>query len=277
MLSFQLTPACLCAGLLFLTPAAQAQDQPPPPPPAEDGKLQTGDGTIQLAPPEEPWCPFLTGWDGGVELGLNGSTGNSETFNVRGGANAERKTDLYVTKFTMTYERNSAESEVTKNRFEVTGRNDWILEKGSPWRIFLQGGAIYDDFQDWHWRLTTAAGIGYAFIENERTTLVGRAGLGLRRDLGGDDNRIHPEGVLGADLSHKITERQLLTASLDFFPSLLDLSDYRVVARAAWELIVDPEIKMSLKIGVEDRYDSDPGMGTKHNDFSYFALLVWSF
>jgi putative salt-induced outer membrane protein YdiY len=263
------------SALSVLSTGAMAQSDPLVPKP--DDQLKVGDGAVELTPESKPGWAFLRDWHGGVELGLNGSEGNSQNFNMRAGANAERKTDLYVTKATFVYERASADSEVTKNRAELAARNDWIFEKGSPWRYFVQGGVIYDDFQDWQWRLTVANGIGYAFIENERTTLVGRAGVGLRRDVGGDDNRIHPEGLLGGDLSHKLTERQLLTATVDLYPDFLNLHNYRAVAKATWELLVDPETKMSLKIGVEDRYDSEPGPDTKKNDFSYFALLVWSF
>jgi len=220
---------------------------------------------------------FLKGWKGGVEIGLNGSEGNSQSFNVHAGVNLQRKVELYDTKASLTYLRASADNEVTKNRFEANLRNDWIFEKGSPWRYFLEGRYEYDDFQDWQNRLTLSNGIGYAFLENERTTLIGRAGVGVRREWGGDDNRWIPEALVGADLSHKLTERQQLTATLDFYSSLLELSDYRARLQVGWEILVDPETKMSLKIGIEDRYDSEPGGDKKRNDLDYYALLVWSF
>lgn len=220
---------------------------------------------------------FWSGWKGGVELGLNGSDGNTEVFNFRAGANAERKTDLMVTTASAAYQRAMENSEVTKNRFELNGRNDWIFEKGSPWRYFVTAKYEYDDFQAWLHRVTLGNGIGYAFIENDTTFLLGRAGLGISREFVGGDNKWVPEGILGADFSHKLTERQKITASVDYLPSLSEFpDDYRVIAKAAWEIMVDPEVKMSLKIGVEDRYDSTPG-DKKRNDVDYFALLVWSF
>jgi putative salt-induced outer membrane protein YdiY len=226
---------------------------------------------------ESGWRPWIKSWTGGIEIGLNGSEGNSENFNVHAGANAQRKTDLYDTRLSLTYLRASADGDVTKNRFEANAQNDWIFAKGSPWRYFIRGTYENDDFQDWQQRLTLSNGLGYAFIENERTTFIGRAGVGVRRDWGSSDNRWHPEGLLGMDLSHKLTERQLLTATVELFPDLLDLSDFRARVKVGWEILVDPETKMSLKLGVEDRYDSDPGPDKKKNDIDYFALLVWSF
>jgi len=232
---------------------------------------------VEEAKEEATGRSFFKDWKGGVAIGLNGSEGNSQNLNIHAGANAQRKTEKYDTKLSLAYLRASDDNEVTKNRFEANAQNDWIFSKGSPWRYFLKGAYEYDDFQDWQHRLTITNGFGYAFIENERTTLVGRAGVGVRRDFGGEDNRWHPEGLLGGDLSHKLTERQQLTASVEFYSDFLELSDFRVKSKLGWEILVDPATKMSLKIGIEDRYDSDPGGGKKRNDLDYFALLVWSF
>jgi hypothetical protein len=48
-------------------------------------------------------------------------------------------------------------------------------------------------------------------------------------------------------------------------------------AKAGWEIVVDPEVNMTLKLGVEDRYNDNPGPDRKKNDIEYFALLAWSF
>ncbi len=238
--------------------------------------FQPATGAAPAPAPKDPES-FLDGWHGGVEAGLNGSSGNSESLNARAAITGERKTSLMVTKGSATYTRAQEGGTTTKNRFEVAARNDWIFEKGSPWRYFVTGNYEYDDFQEWDHRISLGNGLGYAFIDNDTTLLLGRAGLGVRREIGGSDNRWIPEGILGVDFSHKLTERQKISASVDYFPSLLDFpDDYRIVSKAAWEMIVDPEIKMSFKVGAEYRYDSTPA-GAKRGDVDYFALLVWSF
>jgi putative salt-induced outer membrane protein YdiY len=258
-----------------LAAPALAQDTPPKEAdqPADTKAADTkSDANLDLAP-----SSIFAGWKGGVELGLGGSEGNAETFNMHAGANAERKTDRYTTKASFVYLRASTDGHVDKNRAELDARNDWTMDKGSPWRVFVQGTAEYDDFQDWQYRLTLFGGVGYAFIETERTTLVGRAGVGIREDLLGSDNRMHPEGLLGLDWSCKITQRQLITTTAEFYKDFLDLDDYRFKLKAEWSLLVDPESKLSLKVGAEDRFNSNPGPNTKSNDLDYFAVLVWSF
>jgi putative salt-induced outer membrane protein YdiY len=237
------------------------------------------------APPEinanslgDDFRNFFHGWKGGVELGVNGSEGNTENLNARAGVTMERKGAIMDNKASLTYNRATSNSQTTANRFVADLRNDYKFAKGSPWRVFTHGSYENDDFQQWQHRITLDAGIGYGFIENETTTLIGRLGLGATKKIGGgSENKWTPEAIIGGDFSHKINERQKIFATVDLRPSLDPTGPYRVDAKAGWELLVDPDTKMSLKVGVEDRYDSNPGSGKKRNDFQYFAMLVWSF
>jgi len=44
-----------------------------------------------------------------------------------------------------------------------------------------------------------------------------------------------------------------------------------------YSILVDPELNMSLRLGVENRYNSNPGGNDKKNDLDYFLALVWAF
>ncbi len=239
-------------------------------------------GPIPQQPADKIAAPdpdsFWKGWTGGIELGLNGSEGNTRTLNFRGGANAERKTSAMITTANASYSRATQGSVTIKNRAELGARNSWIFEKDSPWSYFIEGKYEYDDFQDWRSRISAGNGIGYAFIKNDKTTLDGRAGLGVTRAIGGSDNRWVPNGIFAADFGHKLTERQKITASLEYLPSLLNFpTEYRITARVGYEIVVDPEVKMSLKAGIEDRYNSVPGGTAERNDVDYFVVLAWAF
>src|SRR4051812_34000027 len=97
--------AALLVAAALATPAL-AQEEPPkepaqstlpvntPTPPPGESKLDSKVDGLDLHK-DEPLIPFLHGWKGGVEVGLNGSEGNSQSLNIHAGANAERKTDLY--------------------------------------------------------------------------------------------------------------------------------------------------------------------------------------
>jgi hypothetical protein len=81
---------------------------------------------------------------------------------------------------------------------------------------------------------------------------------------------------VGASFEHRLTRRQKLIASSDFYPDLGDIQDYRVRSNAAWEVKIDPPARLSLRIGAIDRFDSSPN-GKKKNDLDYSTLIVWEF
>ncbi len=227
----------------------------------------------ELNPPPEPG--FFEGWEGSVEAGINGTTGNSENFNFRLGLNAERLTEKMETRFDALYRYATSEGEDTTNRFETGLRNDWLLNE-SPWRLFAEVGYEYDEFQDWDHRISGFAGVGYEFIDNDTTSLVGRAGLGGNQTVGGDDERFTPEGLLGLDLTHQLTDNQKIAAGTEVLPSLDPFGDYRVNSYADYTVKVNPDNNMFLKLGVKHRWDSDPG-DAKRSDLDYYLTLGWGF
>ncbi|MCL4220620.1 MAG: DUF481 domain-containing protein [Phycisphaerales bacterium] len=235
-------------------------------------------GAVPTDPGSEPaYTPsWLEGWKGSVEVGLAGSDGNTEQASFRTGINASRQTESIETKVGLNYLYATSNGEETANRLGINLRNDWLL-KDSRWRVFAEAEYEHDEFQDWEHRIAGFVGVGYQFIKRDRTNLVGRAGLGGSQELGGDDEGFHPEALFGLDFDHKINERQKLTASTDFYPSLDEMGEFRWVNRAAWEVTVDPETSMFLRLGAEHRHDSNPGENFKHNDLNYFLTLGWSF
>jgi putative salt-induced outer membrane protein YdiY len=237
----------------------------PPPPPAPP------------APPEVKPDPesFLDGWSKSLEIGVNGSEGNSQSLSFRGAFNAKRDTSKTTTTAGVSYVYGTQDGDKNLEHGEINLRNDWKI--GSPWRIFAIGKAEYDTFQDWTWRTSLFGGLGYEFIKSDRTLLLGRVGAGVTKEYGSSKQRIEPELDLGLDWEHKIDERQKIFATIDYYPSLHRFTDYRVDAKAGYEVIVDPVSKLSLKLGLEDRYNSNPGNDKKKNDLLYFATIVYNF
>ena len=230
--------------------------------------------------PEAPAKPadpdsFFKGWKGNVEGGLNGSEGNSENLSFRAGIGATRETSKMKTTAALTYTYATSDGEKTKSRGVFDLRNDWNM--GERWIFFATGKVEYDEFQDWDWRISAFAGPGYYFVKHDRTKLLGRVGLGLTREIGGSRDEFIPEGLVGLDLEHKLTQRQKLFASVEWLPDLSELWEYRVNAKGGWEILVDPEVNMTLKLGIEDRYNHNPGPNREKNDVEYFMLLAWNF
>ncbi len=212
-------------------------------------------------------------WKGSVEFGLNGSDGNAQSLSFRTGGNLRRTTDSSLLAIDMTYARTTANSIETQNNALLGIRQDWLFGE-SPWTVFAATTLEYDEFKAFDVRTAVNAGFGYQLIKTDATRLIGRFGSGFSREIGGPDDSYVPEAVFGLDFERQLTKRQKLIAKSDFLPDWSDFTNYRVVTTVGWEILLDDEANLSLKVGAIDRYDSTPN-GRKANDFDYSLLLIW--
>jgi putative salt-induced outer membrane protein YdiY len=236
-------------------------------PPPED----RGFGSIVVPKTEPP--PKL--WEGGVELGLNGNEGNSQNFNLHLGAKLKRKTEFNILSSELDYKKNSADSIDTANKAFLDSRFEHLFQE-SRWTWFVHNIEDYDEFKAYDLRVSLDTGFGYRLIKNDTTSLTGRFGGGTTREIGGPDDKFIPEAVFGLEGEHKLSKRQKLTASVEYRPDVTDFADYRVNMKAAWEVLLDEEMHLSMKVGILDRYDSYSD-GSKPNDLDYTVTLLWGF
>ncbi len=213
------------------------------------------------------------GWDSSFELGTNGSTGNTETQSFETGADLNWKNERRKFELAFDYVRATADGRENKNYGLFTARHDWLLVD-SPWSVFIENQLEYDEFRSFGLRLVLNGGLSYAFIDNDTTTLSGRAGAGVMHEFESPDERWVPEALFGTDFKHQLTDRQKVSLTLDYFPAWTDFSDFRVQTKGSWEMLLDEATNMSLKLSITDRYDSTPN-GLKPNDLNYSMMLLW--
>lgn len=263
------------------TPAIPVAQPTPPPPPAPE--------PIASPPPEDKGAPILVEepgmswwdakvwdpWEGNVELGLNGTDGNSETFNVRLGVTAKHKTDTFVRSMQFTTIQKSANGVTTANTALLDGRLEWPMP-GSRWNYFIHGLLEYDEFKAFDARVSGDTGFGYEWIQTDMTTLITRSGLAFSHEMGGPDNTVHPELLFGGEYKHKFNATHSISFKADYFPDVTEFSDFRLNSQASWEIALAQAWGLSLKLSIIDRYDSTP-QGARPNDLDYSTLLLWSF
>ena len=239
--------------------------------PADEVEPEAIETPVEEVVEEEPENP----WSGSFELGLNGSDGNNDLFNFRLGLDLERKTDWTKFTFDLDYKNDSTDEVQTANRLFIDGRQEWSPTPG-PWSLFAHGTTEYDEFQDFDTRIAGDAGLTYEFIKTDVGRFAGRVGLGASREIGGSDDDWVPEGSFGLDLERKISKLQKFVMSVDYFPDLSNFGDSRIQTKVDWEVTIDADMNLALKVGVLDRYDSTPGTAM-HNDLDYSAVILWKF
>jgi hypothetical protein len=286
----------LVAALLFVA-AAGAQERPQwvgptmrlPPPAAEVPAAEVvptpGPSSEAIGIPEPAgwnvWQPAFWDaavwdpWEGSIELGLNGTEGNSETFNVRFGLKAKHKTPQLVRTLEITSIQKTAAGITTANTALLDGRLEWPMPE-SRWNYYIHGLVEFDEFKAFEYRVSGDTGLGFEFIQMETTTLIGRSGVSASHEVGGPDDDVIPELALGGEFKHKFNPTHAITAKIDYFPNVTDFEDFRLNSQAGWEIALSSVWGVSLKFSVIDRYDSTP-QGARPNDLDYSTLVLWQF
>jgi len=228
------------------------------------------------AAPEAEAKPDESTWKHRAEAGLSGGEGNDEFLNLylRYVGKSETETDRW--KADAAYFLNTDNGERSAHEFNAGLLKDWLFPE-TPWFLFAQGGVDYDEFADYDFRVTANGGVGYQLVENATLDVRLRAGAGIAREFGSDDESIRPEALLGGEVDWKITDNQTLTANTFIYPDLSDIGEYRITSEAAWEIRLNHADGMSVKVGLQNEYESEVDPGTKHNDLKYFGALIVDF
>jgi hypothetical protein len=231
-----------------------------------------------LAPTPPPATPPRKIWSGTGDIGLNGANGNSEVLSLRTTWTAQRRTatNLFISDFLYAFSRQDGTVQQQQALFNA---RDEILFPGQPCSLFSATQVEYDELRSYRFRVGQYAGAGLAVIDTKPLLFRLRMGAGAQRELGvdGERDRWVPEAVFGYDYRHRLDDRNALVSVVDYYPRLDDWSQFRVRARLAYEIVIEPKTGAVLRIGVQDRYDSHPGREAVRNDINYFTTLGFRF
>lgn len=274
------TPEPLPLDLDLGAPAAVFESPATASPPAEAIDTPEGDELdIEVQVEEEPKWYYpnywfrLPGWDTAIELGINGSSGTSESMSVRTGGYVKRKSDSRKVDFSIYHNRTKAGGVETQNNAQMNFRHDWLMAK-SPWTIYVQTQLYYDEFQAFDLNYNMNSGMGYRLVDEEWMQLTSRMGAGASREFGAANDEWVPEAQFGIDAEQHISETQKLTASIDYFPEWEEFGRYRMLTDIGWEVELAVPSNVSLKVAATNRYDSHPD-GADPNNLNYSVLLLW--
>ena len=242
---------------------------------------QVGDKAESSAKPQAARTPkrrlLFAGWDASLEIGINGSQGNSETLNARVAFNAAKEDDLHRWKIAASHHTATSGGDTTRNESMAGLTKDWLLP-GSLWFYFAAGRIDIDEFESWDFRLSGTGGIGLELVNRGDLEARVRAGLGGRAEFGGNaDDKIKPEASLGGELVWQINDRQQLSISSTVYPELAEFGELRITLAVDWQLKIDQADDISLKVGLKNEYESGTEGDAEHNDLKYYLMLLHGF
>ena len=215
-------------------------------------------------------------WKSSFKLGLNSSFGNTDTQGFNAGFTSFREGESDKTTLDAHYYYGASDGDRDTNKFTAGVLQDWFVPD-TRWLYFAQGRYDFDEFQSWEHRLGAHGGVGYKLIQEDDLTLTLRAGAGVIKEFGSDNEDLRPEGLLGADLTWQISPNQSLTAATTLYPDLSEGGEFRSVSSAEWSAMVDEDSNMSVFARLEHEYQSQTDPGVDKNDFRIIAGLQFDF
>ena len=218
-------------------------------------------------------------WKTIVTAGANVTRGNSETMLINGAVISAFKQDKDEARVGV--EANYGETRTTQgsgtNETKKTDTNVNNARAFSEYRRLLTdrtyayGNAelLQDDVAAIDYRLMVGPGIGRYFIENDAQKLSGEIGpTYIKQKLAGKT-----DDTVALRLAERYELKLSATASLwesaEYLPSLDDLSRYLLNAEVGAEAAMNT--RLSLRIVLQDKYNSDPAPGKDENDLALIA------
>ncbi len=140
---------------------------------------------------------------------------------------------------------------------------------------------LRDKFANISGRYGAHGGVGRHLVKNDTTTFDVSIGAGYVEDRYIEPADINGrtrtrygrvEALLGEESTHKWTDTTMFRQKLTLFPALRSGGGYRGVFDSGLSVAMSP--LLSLNVGLNYRYDSDPGAGFKKGDTLFTTSLA---
>ncbi|MAE63375.1 MAG: hypothetical protein CMJ18_03810 [Phycisphaeraceae bacterium] len=245
----------------------------------EQGGQRVGDTAVDTKQVDVMWAPGTPSpkdpkWTGRAQIGLDGSTGNTEKFSLFG--RTELRRDAEKNRMHWYLQARLSEENGDRSANEIIGGYNLEVDIDDRW--FGWGSLVleHDEFESLSLRATGTGGIGYFWIREPDHELKTRAGLGYEhaRFFGGDleDDIVASFGV---DYRKKIAPWLIFTHTTNYYPALDDPgSDFRTVSDTAGEFPLAAK-DWSVRVGMQNKFDNTPASGRERLDTFYYLSLIW--
>jgi len=224
-------------------------------------------------------APSVRPWQTSLSVGLTLTAGNSETLVANAGLAIEKesKPNLLRAGTEVSYGETVVETESGATDRETTMQNAkaYANYKRAFARAFgyLDGAALHDEIADVQYRVIVGPGIGWFAIDSERAKLSLEFGPGwLTEEVANEQDDMFTARV-AERFSYHLSKTAKLWQSLEYLADSADLDDYLLNAEFGVEAAVNSHL--SLRLVVQDKYDSVPAEARDENDLTVIGGLSY--
>jgi putative salt-induced outer membrane protein len=202
-------------------------------------------------------------WTAKAEAGYVASRGNSDTESANAKLQIARELERWKHALELAGVYASDDVQATSQRWNARVQSDYKIGDRGFW--FGSGRYEEDRFSGFEYQTTYGTGLGWRFIDTDRTKLSGQVGAGYRISrtrisLADDGVTIIPStreeeliGQLGANFEHALTDTTKVLNKL-----LVESGSDNTFVQNDLSLQVQIIGALSLAVGYSVRYNSDP-------------------
>ncbi len=216
-------------------------------------------------------------WSGSFAVGAQLERGNSDTTDVRVDAKATRKAPCEELRLRFYADYGETDGETDTNN--VFGESKLKVFQTERRYLFGVTNMEYDEMENLDLRAQGFGGVGYNFIDKERTHLLGEVGAGLTGEFfddGDDEETLEASAWLNSEWKQRLFEHTEFYQALTLYPSLGNFGDYRL--RSESTVTTPLSDHWAIKLSLIDEYDSDPeSEGVKKNDLRFISSMEYTF
>jgi len=221
-------------------------------------------------------------WSGSAEFGLAIASGNADSETVNGKFAFLREEDRWFYGLSAAALRAESDDELSANRYEAGVKLGYAFTS----RTYLFGSLRHedDDFASYEYQTIASLGVGYRFIDSERTSLLGEVGPGARRFQPIDRLVGTPPALTSfdaktdaivrgsLDFKHQLTANTAITNLL-----LAESGSGSTYVQNDLGVAVQMSERYALKAGYQVRHTTEVPVGIEKTDTLFTTNLVVGF
>lgn len=235
--------------------------------------LSFGMAFAQGSQPTSTEAPKKVRWESEIALGLTLTSGNTDTVMLTADARTQRK--KHPTEWSFGLSASYGEVEDVKSTELLRGYGQFNRLFGEYWFGYLRADGLHNDITGVDYRFTVGPGLGRYLIKRTQTTLRVEAGGTFLWERVAGIEKDYVAVRFAERFEHKISDRVRMWQSAEFLPAVEDWSDYVLNMEAGIDSALSKSL--SLRVYLQDIYDSKPAPGRKPNDLRLVSALVVKF